>query len=123
MIIDVYRHFAPKDLFESFGALNKPPWRYQDPTLEFTFYHKLYEIDVQLRDMDEAGIDIAVLSLAQLSLMIAALNAYRHDRIIFGTDYPMEFHTGEDKKWFIENIKTMENLTRRIKKTYLVVIS
>lgn len=68
MIIDVHRHYAPKELFERFGALNRPTWRYQDETLEFTFYHKLYEVDVQLKDMDEAGIDIAVLSLAQLSL-------------------------------------------------------
>jgi predicted TIM-barrel fold metal-dependent hydrolase len=68
MIIDVHQHFAPKELFERYGALNKPTWRYQDPTLEFTFYHKLYEVDEQLRDMDEAGIDIAVLSLAQWSL-------------------------------------------------------
>ncbi len=68
MIIDVHRHYAPKELFEEFGALGRPTWRYQDPTLEFTFYHKLYEVDVQLKDMDEAGIDIAVLSLAQLSL-------------------------------------------------------
>ena len=43
MIIDVHQHFAPKELFERYGALNKPTWRYQDPTLEFTFYHKLYE--------------------------------------------------------------------------------
>jgi predicted TIM-barrel fold metal-dependent hydrolase len=68
MIVDVHRHFMPKELFERHGALNKPTWRYNDPALEFTFYHKLYEVDQQLRDMDEAGIDIAVLNLAQWSL-------------------------------------------------------
>jgi len=68
MIVDVHRHYMPKELFERYGALGKPTWRYQDPTLEFTFYHKLYEVDGQLRDMDEAGIDIAVLSLAQWNL-------------------------------------------------------
>ena len=68
MIVDIHRHFMPKELFERHGALGKPTWRYQDPVLEFTFYHKLYEVDQQLRDMDEAGIDIAVLNLAQSSL-------------------------------------------------------
>ena len=68
MIIDVHRHYMPKELYESYGPLDKPTWRYQDPVLEFTFYHKLYEVDTQLRDMDEAGIDIAVLSLAQWNL-------------------------------------------------------
>jgi len=68
MIIDVHRHYMPKELFGRYGGLGKPTWRYQDPTLEFTFYHKLYEVDGQLRDMDEAGIDIAVLSLAQWNL-------------------------------------------------------
>jgi predicted TIM-barrel fold metal-dependent hydrolase len=68
VIIDVHRHFMPKELFERYGALNKPTRRHEEPTLEFTFYHKLYEVDQQLRDMDEAGIDIAVLNLAQWSL-------------------------------------------------------
>jgi predicted TIM-barrel fold metal-dependent hydrolase len=39
--------------------------------------------------------------------MLAAANAYHHEQIMFGTDYPMEFHTGKDKKWFINNIKAM----------------
>jgi len=64
MIIDVHRHFMPRELYERYGALDKPTWRYNDPVMEFTFYHKLYEVDAQLRDMDDAGIDIAVLSLA-----------------------------------------------------------
>ena len=68
MIVDVHRHYMPKDLYESYGSLSKPTWRYNDPVLEFTFYNKLYQVDVQLRDMDEAGIDIAVLSLAQFNL-------------------------------------------------------
>ena len=37
MIVDVHRHFMPRELFERHGALNKPTWRYNDPTLEFTF--------------------------------------------------------------------------------------
>jgi hypothetical protein len=37
--------------------------------------------------------------------MQAAVNAYRPHQIMFGTDYPMEIHTGKDKKWFIDNIK------------------
>jgi len=35
------------------------------------------------------------------------VNAYRPHQIMFGTDYPMEIHTGKDKKWFIDNIKAM----------------
>ncbi len=68
MIVDVHRHYMPKELYESYGPLSKPTWRYNDPVLEFTFYNKLYQVDVQLKDMDEAGIDIAVLSLAQFNL-------------------------------------------------------
>jgi predicted TIM-barrel fold metal-dependent hydrolase len=68
MIIDAHHHFMPKALYEQYGPLDKPTWRYNDPALEFTFYHKLYEPDVHLKDMDEAGIDVAVLSLAQWNL-------------------------------------------------------
>jgi predicted TIM-barrel fold metal-dependent hydrolase len=40
--------------------------------------------------------------------MQASVNAYLPEQIIFGTDYPMEIHTGTDKKWFIDNIKAMD---------------
>ena len=81
MIVDVHRHFMPKELFERYGALGKPTSRYQDPVLEFTFYHKLYEVDQQLRDMDEAGIDIAVLNLAQWSLKGIEMCRFINDSI------------------------------------------
>jgi len=111
VIIDVHRHFMPKELFERYGALGKPTWRYQDPVLEFTFYHKLYEIDQQLRDMDEAGIDIAVLNLAQWSLKgtemcrlindsIARVVREHPDRFIGCVHLPLE-----DTKASLEELK------------------
>jgi predicted TIM-barrel fold metal-dependent hydrolase len=101
MIVDVHRHFMPKELYERYGSLDKPTWRYNDPVLEFTFYKKLYEVDVQLRDMDEANIDIAVLSLAQFNLKgletcqiinngIARVVKEHPDRFIGGIQLPID---------------------------------
>ncbi len=45
MIVDVHRHYMPEELYERYGSLNKPTWRYNDPVLEFTFYNKLYQVD------------------------------------------------------------------------------
>lgn len=37
-----------------------------------------------------------------------AFNVVKHDRLVFGTDYPMEIHTGKDLKWYIDNVKAMD---------------
>ena len=69
MIIDVHNHYLPPEVFEKLGGGQMANSRYNDgKTMEFVFYHKLYEIDTHLRDMDEAGIDIAVLGMAQWNL-------------------------------------------------------
>ncbi len=69
MIIDVHNHYLPPEVFEKLGGGQMTNARYNDgKSMEFVFYHKLYEIDTHLRDMDEAGIDIAVFGMAQWNL-------------------------------------------------------
>jgi predicted TIM-barrel fold metal-dependent hydrolase len=69
MIIDLHHHFLPREAFDKLGGQQMMNSRYNDgKTMEFVFYHKLYEIDTQLRDMDEAGIDMAVFGMAQWNL-------------------------------------------------------
>ena len=69
MIIDVHNHYLPPEVFEILGGGKMTNARYNDgKSMEFVFYHKLYEIDTHLKDMDEAGIDIALFGMAQWNL-------------------------------------------------------
>ncbi|MHB0868385.1 MAG: amidohydrolase family protein [Chloroflexota bacterium] len=69
MIIDLHHHFLPREAFDALGGQQLMNSRYNDgKTMEFVFYHKLYEIDTQLLDMDEAGIDVSVFGMAQWNL-------------------------------------------------------
>ncbi len=69
MIIDVHNHYLPPEVFERLGGGQMTNARYNDGrSMEFVFYHKLYELDTHLRDMDEGGIDMAVFGMAQWNL-------------------------------------------------------
>src|SRR5512146_3063297 len=69
MIIDVHNHYLPPEVFEKLGGGQMTNARYNDgKSMEFVFYHKLYEVDTHLRDMDEGEIDIAVFGMAQWNL-------------------------------------------------------
>ncbi len=37
-----------------------------------------------------------------------ALETVRHDRLVFGTDYPMEIHEGLDLKIYVDNIRALD---------------
>lgn len=63
MIIDFQHHFVPLGLAERRGfAPGERRTVMEDGVPKFTLHAKLYDIDEQLRDMDIAGIDVAVLS-------------------------------------------------------------
>jgi predicted TIM-barrel fold metal-dependent hydrolase len=63
MIIDFQHHFVPRELAERRGLV---PGERRDlmeggiPT--FTLHERLYDLDAQIRDMDRAGVDVAVLT-------------------------------------------------------------
>lgn len=64
MIVDVQHHFVPAELAERRGLA---PGRGRHDLIEgglpkFTLHDTLYDLDGQLRDMDTAGIDVAVLT-------------------------------------------------------------
>jgi aminocarboxymuconate-semialdehyde decarboxylase len=43
-----------------------------------------------------------------LPTLNCALETVRHDRLVFGTDYPMEIHEGIDLKIYVDNIRALD---------------
>jgi predicted TIM-barrel fold metal-dependent hydrolase len=63
MVIDFQRHFIPVELAKKRGLYSEKTTFMQDGGLPaITMHAKLYDLDLQLRDMDEAGVDVSVLS-------------------------------------------------------------
>jgi aminocarboxymuconate-semialdehyde decarboxylase len=63
MIVDFQRHFVPAELARKRGLYSeKATFAKDGGTPRLTMHSKLYDADAQLRDMDEAGIDVSVLS-------------------------------------------------------------
>lgn len=63
MVIDFQHHFIPVDLAKKRGVYSKKTTFLQEGGLSaITMHPKLYDLDLQLRDMDEAGVDVSALS-------------------------------------------------------------
>jgi predicted TIM-barrel fold metal-dependent hydrolase len=63
MILDFQHHFVPYELAERRGfAAGERRDMVQGGVATFTLHSKLYDVEEHLRDMDLAGIDVAVLS-------------------------------------------------------------
>ena len=63
MIVDFQRHFVPAELARKRGLYSeKAAFAKDGATPRLTMHSKLYDAEAQLRDMDEAGIDVSVLS-------------------------------------------------------------
>ena len=65
MIIDAQHHAMPRSVFEKFHDPSHPPKRVFMNDNDFTFVPRLCLIEDHLEAMDEAGIDMAVLSMSQ----------------------------------------------------------
>ena len=63
MIVDVQHHFVPIELAERRGFVRGERRNLIEGGLpKFTLHDTLYDLDAQVRDMDVAGIDVAVLT-------------------------------------------------------------
>lgn len=63
MIIDFQHHYVPIDLAKKKGLYSEKVVFASDGTVpSLTMHSKLYDLEAQLRDMDEAGVDVSVLS-------------------------------------------------------------
>jgi aminocarboxymuconate-semialdehyde decarboxylase len=64
MVIDVQHHFVPVELAERRGFARGQERRnlIEGGLPKFTLHDTLYDLDAQIRDMDAAGIDVAVLT-------------------------------------------------------------
>lgn len=65
MIIDAHHHYMPVSVYREFADPDGPSKRVIVNNNDFTFNARLHRLDVHLRDMDEAGVDMALLSLSQ----------------------------------------------------------
>ena len=63
MIVDFQRHYVPEELARKRGLYSEKTSFAKDGTMpRLTMHAKLYDVEAQLRDMCEAGIDVSVLS-------------------------------------------------------------
>lgn len=65
MIIDAHHHYMPRKVFEKFVDPSKGAVRILNERQDFIFNPWLVDTEKHLHDMDEAGIDMSVLTLAQ----------------------------------------------------------
>ncbi len=61
-VLDFQHHFVPRELAERRGAKGKSYDVPEGGVKKVTLHGKLYDPEEQLRDMDEAGLDVAILS-------------------------------------------------------------
>lgn len=63
MVVDFQHHFVPAELARSKGLYSdKVAFAKEGGIPRITMHAKLYDAEAQLRDMDEAGVDLSVLS-------------------------------------------------------------
>jgi predicted TIM-barrel fold metal-dependent hydrolase len=63
MVVDFQHHLIPMDFAKKIGAYSdKAVFRKEGDVQNLTMHPKLYDPEAQLRDMDEGGLDLAVLS-------------------------------------------------------------
>ena len=63
MIVDFQHHFVPEDLARKKGIYSDNATPVKEGNIpSLTIHSKLYDAEAQLRDMDEAGVDVSVLS-------------------------------------------------------------
>ncbi|MDR1246542.1 MAG: amidohydrolase [Clostridiales Family XIII bacterium] len=65
MIIDAQHHAMPRNVFEKFHDPSLPPKRVFIKDNDFVFAPRLCLIEEHLQAMDEAGVDMALLSMSQ----------------------------------------------------------
>ncbi|MDP6179077.1 MAG: amidohydrolase family protein, partial [Desulfatiglandales bacterium] len=63
MVVDFQHHFIPEDLARKKGIYSDNATPVKEGNIpSLTIHPKLYDAEAQLRDMDEAGVDVSVLS-------------------------------------------------------------
>jgi len=64
MIVDFQHHYIPKELAQKHGLYSEKPEfaKLEGGVPRLTMHARLYDAEMQLRDMDEAGVDVSVLS-------------------------------------------------------------
>jgi len=63
MVVDFQRHFIPVDLAKKRGLYSEKTTFMKEGGLSaITMHARLYDLDLQLREMDEAGVDVSALS-------------------------------------------------------------
>ena len=64
MIVDFQHHYVPKEIAQKHGLYSEEPSfaKLDTGVPRLTMHARLYDAEMQLRDMDEAGVDVSVLS-------------------------------------------------------------
>lgn len=94
MVIDFQHHYIPVELAKKRGLYSENGrTMLQEGGLPATTMHqRLYDLDLQLRDMDEAGVDVSVLScLLGWSAPLAECRMINDDLAALQKKYPRRF--------------------------------
>ncbi len=64
MVVDFQHHYVPRELAKKHGLYSEEPLfaKLDTGVPRLTMHARLYDAEMQLRDMDEAGVDVSVLS-------------------------------------------------------------
>jgi aminocarboxymuconate-semialdehyde decarboxylase len=63
MVVDFQHHYVPVELAKKRGVYSEKTTYFKEGGLRATTMHdRLYNLDLQLKEMDEAGVDVSVLS-------------------------------------------------------------
>lgn len=64
-IIDAHHHYMPVKIYKEFSDPYGPSKRVVYNNNDFTFNVRLHQLDTHLKDMDEAGVDMTLLTISQ----------------------------------------------------------
>lgn len=116
MVIDFQHHYIPVDLAKKKGLYSEKTTFLQEGGLPSTTAHRrLYDLDLQLEDMDEAGVEISVLScLLGWSAPLDECRFINDDLAAIQKKYPGRF-VGLAQTPVLEGKPALDELDRAIK--------
>jgi predicted TIM-barrel fold metal-dependent hydrolase len=125
MVIDFQHHYIPVELAKKRGLYSETGrTMLREGGLPATTMHqRLYDLDLQLRDMDEAGVDVSVLScLLGWSAPLEECRLINDDLAVLQKKYPRRF-VGLAQAPILEGKTALDELRRAIKELGLLGVT
>lgn len=117
MIVDFQHHYVPIDLARKKGLYSEKVLFAKDGTVpSLTMHSKLYDAEAQLKDMDDAGVDVSVLScLLGWTAPLGDCQLINERLAELQTKYPGRF-VGLAQAPILEGNSALDELNRAVRK-------